>query len=134
MLNPSVAARTVGYGIEAVSVDGNDLEAVHDAASKAVAAIRETGKPYLLETVTDRQRGHSGPDDQAYVDKKELEHWLGRDPILLLKKRLESAGILNAADITRIEERIAARVSNAVAFAQASPYPPIENLTTQVYA
>lgn len=134
MLNPSIAAKTAGYGIEAVSVDGNDVEAVHEAALKAIAIIRETGKPYLLETVTYRQRGHYEPDDQSYVDKNELAHWLQRDPILLLKNRLESAGILDGADIAQIEARSAARISDAVAFAQASPYPPAENLTTQVYA
>jgi TPP-dependent pyruvate/acetoin dehydrogenase alpha subunit len=134
MLGPSIAARMAGYGIEAASVDGNDVEAVFEAARKAAATVRASGKPYLLETLTYRQRGHYEPDDQAYVDKDELARWMKRDPIQLLKHRLESAGHLSAEALGQVETRVAARIAAAVAFAKASPYPPIEQLTTHVYA
>ena len=76
MLVDHIATRAAAYGIEGTTVDGNDVEAVHDAATReAVADIRETRKPFLLETYTYRLRGHFEPDDQAYVDPAELAAW-----------------------------------------------------------
>lgn len=85
MLRASICDVARGHGIEASSVDGNDVNAVFEAAANAATYIRETGKPCLLETVTYRLRGHYEPDDQSYVDPAELAHWRERDPITLLK-------------------------------------------------
>ncbi|WP_372624758.1 thiamine pyrophosphate-dependent dehydrogenase E1 component subunit alpha [Falsiroseomonas sp.] len=134
MLVESISARAPVYGIEGTSVDGNDVEAVHEAARAAVAYIRETGRPYLLETVTYRLRGHYEPDDQSYVDPEELAHWRQRDPILLLKHKLQSEGLLDAAAQQRMELRLRRRIEEAVGFAEASPYPSLDALTTDVYA
>ncbi len=64
-------------------MDGNDVDAVQDAAARAVARIRTSGGPAFLELATYRQRGHFEPDDQTYVDPAELRDWLRRDPIRL---------------------------------------------------
>lgn len=134
MLNSSVASRAGAYGIEGASVDGTDVEAVFEAARRAVARIAETGKPFLLETVTYRLRGHFEPDDQAYVDAAELAHWRARDPIDVLARRLEAQGRLTASERVQLEARVARRIEEAVAFADASPYPQLRDLTTNVYA
>lgn len=134
MLVESIAARAAGYGIESASVDGTDVVAVHEAAERAIACIRETGRPFLLETVSYRLRGHFEPDDMAYVDAAELARWRARDPIDLLRKRLRKAGHLDAAGLAAIETRVAARIAAAEAFAAASPFPAPEALTTHVYA
>ena len=134
MLVDRIAARAAAYGIEGASVDGNDAEAVHDAAVAAITRISATGKPYLLETVTYRLRGHYEPDDQSYVDPSELAFWRERDPIRRLGERLERTGILTAADRTRLQERAKRRIEDAITFAEASPYPAMQALTTQVYA
>ena len=124
----------LGHELPAVSVDGNDVEAVHDAAAQAVAQIRATGRPSFLELVTYRQRGHFEPDDQAYVDAAELHAWLERDPIRLQSERLMAQGLIDAEVLADLERRSRTRIEAAVAFAQASPWPRPDQLLNHVYA
>jgi acetoin:2,6-dichlorophenolindophenol oxidoreductase subunit alpha len=134
MLGDHVSAWAKGYGMESMTVDGNDVEAVHAAAKEAADRIRETGKPFLLETYTYRQRGHFEPDDQAYVDRRELDRWLARDPIQLAQVRLLERGELTHADIAAIQQRVNDTIEAAAAFGSASPFPESSELTTDVYA
>jgi TPP-dependent pyruvate/acetoin dehydrogenase alpha subunit len=122
------------YGIETRTVDGNDVEAVADAARDAVAYIRENRKPFLLETYTYRIRGHMEPDDQAYVDKNELSAWRARDPIAAMERRLLTDGVLTSIELAEIKDAVRNKVEAAAAFALASPYPSFDQLTTNVYA
>jgi len=123
-----------GYGVEGITVDGNDVEAVHAAAARAVARIRETKTPLLIETFTYRMRGHFEPDDQSYVDPNELATWAARDPIARLKSRLLERGTLTAADIARMEQRVNKAVADGVEFATSSPFPDAADLLIDVYA
>src|ERR1700730_18197481 len=83
-----VAARAAGYGIPGVVVDGNDVFAVHQAASAAVARARSGAGPSLIECKTYRWRGHTERQGQTDVrDKAEIEAWQRRDPIALLARR-----------------------------------------------
>lgn len=134
MLAEQVAAWADGYGMPVRTVDGNDVEAVFAAAQEARAAIRENGRPYFLELNTYRQRGHFEPDDQAYVDRRELEAWLARDPIALLERRLRERGLLDDAQLAAMRTRVGAQIEAALAFASASPFPEAAELTTDVYA
>lgn len=132
MLTESIASRAAAYGIEGVSVDGNDVEAVYRATRDAAARIRKTREPILLEAVTYRMRGHSEPDDMAYVDAAELAAWAARDPIERLKARLLQQG--GTVDFDGMDVRVRNTLSDALAYAQASPFPAAEELTTDVYA
>lgn len=123
-----------GYGMESRTVDGNDVEAVYAATSEALARIRATGKPYFLETWTYRLRGHYEPDDQSYVDPQELATWRTKDPIANTRQRLLDRTEITPADLAGMEERIAATVERAVAFAADSPFPAPAELVTDVYA
>lgn len=129
-----IASRAAAYGIEGATVDGNNVAAVHAAARDARARIEATGAPFLLEVVTYRMRGHFEPDDQAYVDPAELETWRRRDPIAQLKSRLLAEGHLTAQSLTALEASVARRIVAAITFAEASPVPPLRELTTHVYA
>lgn len=122
------------YGVPVKTVDGNDAIAVAAAAEEAVAYVRKNRKPYFLETYTYRLRGHMEPDDQAYVDKDELAHWQGRDPIPALEARLVDEGVLTNEELDELRERVRLEVEEAAAFAIASPYPSFDELTTDVYA
>ncbi|HJV28047.1 MAG TPA: thiamine pyrophosphate-dependent dehydrogenase E1 component subunit alpha [Aromatoleum sp.] len=122
------------HGLIAETVDGNDVAAVHAAASRLAARIRETGEPAFLETLTYRTRGHYEPDDQAYVDPGELAAWRARDPIELLANRLRLAGTLDDLRLAQIRARVLAAIDEAAAFANASPYPELSELVTDVYA
>lgn len=134
MLVDDVSSRAAGYGIEGRTVDGNDVEAVFAAASEAVAKVRETRMPFLLETRTYRLRGHFEPDDQSYVDAGELASWKRRDPIPALTGKLLAAGALTPADVAAMERRVSERLEAAFAFAAESPWPSPDQLTTHVYA
>ncbi|MBX3603971.1 MAG: thiamine pyrophosphate-dependent dehydrogenase E1 component subunit alpha [Piscinibacter sp.] len=123
-----------GHGLPSVTVDGNDVEAVHAAARRAAEQVRTSGRPYFLELVTYRQRGHFEPDDQAYVDRDELARWKARDPIALMRERLLAEGELARGELAHLEQRVAATVQAALEFAKNSPWPALSELTTHVYA
>jgi pyruvate dehydrogenase E1 component alpha subunit len=134
MLTDRIATRAAAYGIEGVTVDGNDVEAVHAATAETVAKIRKTRKPILLETYTYRIRGHYEPDDQSYVDPQELAQWRARDPIETLKQKLVQQRSLTEDAFERMCERVNQRMADALSFASASPFPAAAELTTDVYA
>jgi pyruvate dehydrogenase E1 component alpha subunit len=134
MLGNHISPRAASYGIEGRTVDGNDVEAVHAAAIEAIARIRETGQPYLLETYTYRLRGHYEPDDQGYVDQQELASWRTKDPIETLQQRLVGRKQLDAAGIAAMEERVRHTIEEAATFAAASPFPEASEVATDVYA
>jgi acetoin:2,6-dichlorophenolindophenol oxidoreductase subunit alpha len=122
------------YGMPARTVDGNDLEAVLAAAQEAADYVRRERKPFFLETYTYRLRGHMEPDDQAYVDKAELESWRRRDPIARYEEQLLERGSITPEDLDAIRERARGIVENAAAFATSSPYPDFDQITADVYA
>jgi acetoin:2,6-dichlorophenolindophenol oxidoreductase subunit alpha len=122
------------FGIEAKTIDGNDVEAVFDAAKEAVGYVRTNRKPYFLETYTYRQQGHMAADDQAYVNKDELARWLQKDPIKTLEFRLLANKSITATVLDDTRARISAKIEAAAQFALDSPYPGIGEIATDVYA
>jgi TPP-dependent pyruvate/acetoin dehydrogenase alpha subunit len=122
------------FDMPAVVVDGNDVEAVHSAALEAVMHIRRTGRPYFIELQTYRQRGHCEPDDQAYVDARELEDWKKRDPIRCMSERLLRVGAITTDELAAMRDHAEQEIEAALLFAQGSPWPSPTELTTDVYA
>ena len=124
------------YAMPGEACDGMDVLAVRDCVGRAVARARETKTPTLVEARTYRFRGHSMRDPAAavYRTKDEVEEEKRRDPIVSLRERLREAGVLDEATWQALAERVEARVTDAVAFADASPEPPAEWLTADVYA
>lgn len=133
MLTDHISDWAKPYGIETLTVDGNDVDAVSRAAADAAAYVRIERKPFLLETYTYRLRGHMEPDDQAYVNPAELERWRVRDPIRRTEARLLEAGV-SPEELEEMRANVRRRVEDAAAFALESPYPGFEELTTDVYA
>jgi acetoin:2,6-dichlorophenolindophenol oxidoreductase subunit alpha len=134
MLIDKIATRAAAYGIEGITVDGNDVQAVYAATAEAVAKIRTTRKPILLETYTYRTRGHYEPDDLGYVDRHELAQWQSRDPIALLESKLIAERMITQTDVQAMRERVQKTIADALAFASDSPFPAASELTTDVYA
>jgi pyruvate dehydrogenase E1 component alpha subunit len=120
-------ART--YGMPADSVDGMDVMAVEEAAGKAVASVKAGNGPFFLEARTYRFRAHSMFDAELYRDKAEVDEWKKRDPILLLQ---ESSRV-DAARFAAIDAGVLREIADAVAFAEAGTWEPIEQLTRDVY-
>jgi pyruvate dehydrogenase E1 component alpha subunit len=123
-----IARKAAGYRVTSEAVDGMDVVAVEIAARHAIAEVRRTSAPYLLECHTYRFRAHSMFDAQLYRTKQEIETWRGKDPIRQLQSWLEQSGLLHAAEITGIEADIAAEIDAAVAFAEAGTWEPVEEL------
>ena len=98
-----------------------------------VEAVRRGDGPRFLELKTYRFRAHSMFDPELYRDKAEVEAWKQRDPIVLLRARLEREGALDAATASAIETEVDAEVAAAVAFAEAGTWEPVEDLTKDVY-
>jgi len=137
MSRESVAEWGASYGIPTATVDGNDVSAVLAAAQAAAEQVRSSSRPYLLEAVTYRTRGHLEPDDQAYVDRAELAAWLARDPIARYRDRLLADGDLTPSQNAALVDRVATRIHAARAFAEASPFPVFpatDDLVRDVYA
>jgi len=85
-----IAQRAAGFGFEGVRVDGNDVLAVHQVTSEALAKARSGGGPTLIEAVTYRMGAHTTSDDPSrYRDPHEADSWAERDPLLRLRTLLE---------------------------------------------
>jgi pyruvate dehydrogenase E1 component alpha subunit len=126
--------RGASYDMPREMVDGQDVFAVRDAAERAIARARSESTPTLLEIRTYRFMGHSMSDavSGTYRTKEELESYLKRDPISLLRARMEEDGDLTEDDWTALDEEIKAVVQDAIDFAEQSPEPPLEALLEDV--
>jgi pyruvate dehydrogenase E1 component alpha subunit len=129
-----IADRACAYGIPGVVVDGNDVLAVYAAVEKAVEMARAGGGPTLIECKTYRWRGHSKSDAQRYRTREELESWKEKDPIARFEAYLLTEGILSEDEVQQIEKEAHERIEEAVAFAESSPEPSVEEITEGVYA
>jgi TPP-dependent pyruvate/acetoin dehydrogenase alpha subunit len=128
-----LALKAASYQVPAWAVDGMDVLEVEHAARTAVALVREGGGPCFLELRTYRFRAHSMFDPQLYRDKGEVEEWRTRDPIPDLARRLQETGALTEAGLAGLEREVAQEVADAVAFAEAGTWEPVEELTRLVY-
>ncbi|MEO1060110.1 MAG: pyruvate dehydrogenase (acetyl-transferring) E1 component subunit alpha [Actinomycetota bacterium] len=128
----NLAVKAAVYEMPAWTVDGMDVLAVEAAARRAVTSIRSGGGPVFLELQTYRFRAHSMFDPERYRDREEVEEWRRRDPIDLLADRLRADGRLEDAALAAIETDVAAEVDDAVAYAEAGTWEPVESLTRHV--
>jgi pyruvate dehydrogenase E1 component alpha subunit len=123
------------YGIPGEAVDGMDVLAVRDVVGRAVERARRDKTPSLIEARTYRFRGHSmrDPAGAVYRTKEEVEREKLRDPIVVFRQRCLAAGAVTEADVKAIEKDVNDLIDEAVAFAEASPEPPLEWLLTDIY-
>ena len=131
-----IAERAKGYGIPGVVVDGNDIFAVHNAASHAVERARRGDGPSLIECKTYRHRRHTERADQPDSrSSEELAFWKSRDPIEHLRRHLStSSDPLSDADWQEIDRQVLADIEASVVFAKASPVPQLDAALDDVFA
>lgn len=111
----TLAQKAIGYGIEGIQVDGNDILAMYEAASEAVERARNGGGPTLLEAVTFRRGPHTTPDDpDRYRSDEEEEKWEQRDPIDRFERYLLDRDIIDEDDIESVTEEASQEVKEAV--------------------
>ncbi len=127
------ADRASAYGLERILIDGNDADVVYRAAQKAYAKARAGEGPSLIECLTYRHSGHSRADPAKYRPEGELEKWKERDPIKVYRERLRQFGVSNEV-VKRIDDKVMQIVNEATEACKAAPNPPMDILTTDVYA
>jgi TPP-dependent pyruvate/acetoin dehydrogenase alpha subunit len=127
------ADRASAYGLERIVIDGNDADVVYRTALAAYEKARAGKGPSLIECMTYRHSGHSRADPAKYRPEGELERWKERDPLKIYRERLAQFGI-SADAIAAIETDVKRIVDEATETCKASPMPPLDLLTTDVYA
>jgi pyruvate dehydrogenase E1 component alpha subunit len=119
---PGVTARSEALGVPALTVDGNDVAAVDEAAARLVAEIRGGGGPRLLHATTYRITGHTSTDPAAWRNPADVEEARAAEPIGRLRARLLAEGA-DAALLDRIVAEAGAEMAAARAAALAAPWP-----------
>jgi pyruvate dehydrogenase E1 component alpha subunit len=127
-----MADKARAYRVPAETIEGMDVLAVESATLRAAEAVRRGEGPRFVEFQTYRFRAHSMSDPDLYRSKDEIERWKLRDPITGFRTHLEAAGLLSGDDLTTIETRVAGIIDEAVAFAESSPWEPVEDLLKYV--
>jgi pyruvate dehydrogenase E1 component alpha subunit len=130
--NPA-ADRASAYALESIVADGNDADAMHELALRCVEKARSGGGPSLVEAKTYRHTGHSRADPGKYRPEEEVEAWLARDPIPMLRERLLASGVEETA-LIEIDGGAEELVERATAEAIAAPAPDGSSLETQLWA
>lgn len=134
----SIARFAQAHCIDVVRLDGNDVVQVGGESARAITKIRNECRPYFIEAVTYRWRGHVGPDENIDVgvrrSKKELDAWKLRDPIKRLMLAMIAKGMLTQSDYSRLVMEVDEQVRFAVQKATIAAYPEGERLYDLVYS
>lgn len=128
-----IATRAKSYNIPGIVVDGQDAETVYAEAKAALDRARRGDGPTLIEFKTYRYRGHSRTDTAPYRLPGELDEWLKRDPIDIIKNRMITDGQLDEAEFDEMKGAAEQLVFDAIEYAKAEPYPPVEALWDHIY-
>ena len=130
----NIADRAAAYNMPGVTVDGNDIFAVHEAAGEAIARARAGQGPTLLECKTYRFNGHFEGDAQTYKVPEENEKYQTTlDPIKLFRENVLARKAVAEDELQGIDERVRSTIDAAVAFAEDSPFPQAQETFTDVY-
>ena len=133
--NPDVASRATSYGIAGVQLDGNDVGAIAEAASEAVARARAGGGPTLLECRTYRTRPHAeGMGDYTYRTREEVAAWRERCPIQRYRAALMANRDAVATELDKIDAEVNATVLAASELAEKAPWPEAQAAATHTYS
>ena len=129
-----LSTRAASYGMEGVTVNGNDPDEMFGVAKLALDRARAGEGPTLIEALTYRFNGHVFGDAGKYMDKSEYARAAEVDPVPALRKRLIEEGHATEDQLAAIEQRIEADLDAAVAEALAAAYPELGELRRDVFA
>jgi TPP-dependent pyruvate/acetoin dehydrogenase alpha subunit len=132
-----ILTRATAFGLEAASVDGQDVRAVHDIAERMVDRARRGNGPAFLLCNTYRYHGHHVGDinREYYRSKQEEQLWkTERDPIANFGKWLVEQSIADPASLAQVQSELELEMKAAVDFAIAAPYPGVDEVAEDVYA
>ena len=131
----SLVERAVGYGIEGVKIDGNNVEEVYSTIDKYSKLIRKSARPVLIECMTYRVRGHEEASGVKYVPQDHIDEWSKRDPLLTYEKRLLELEVLNPTAIEMTRKEFENQITTALeaALILEEPKSTVERELAQVY-
>ncbi len=126
----------IGYGMEAIQVDGNNILDVFNTVSELAESIRSNPRPVLLEAITFRMRGHEEASGVKYVPKELFEIWGQKDPVTNYERYLIQQGILNEQLISKIREEILDTLNEGIetVFLEPEVEPDLAEEINDVYA
>ncbi|MBS0620927.1 MAG: pyruvate dehydrogenase (acetyl-transferring) E1 component subunit alpha [Verrucomicrobia bacterium] len=133
-VGPIAEKKGPGYGIEAYTFDGMDFFNCYAGFEHLFREMKKRPRPFLVEVVTERFRGHSISDPGLYRSKDALNTCMARDPLVILFKTLESAGFLTEAEYHEMDKEQKEIVLAALKFAEESPWPDPITLEEDVFA
>ena len=131
----SFADKAIGYGIEGVSIDGNNVLKVYETVKNLAESIRENPRPVILECVTFRMRGHEEASGTKYVPKELFDIWGRKDPVNTFENYLINEGVLTDDIIEKIRAGIKTEIDAGLELAFAETLPPPNTLKeiTELY-
>jgi len=132
----SFVDKAIGYGMEGISFDGNDILAVYHNVQRASEYVRQNRRPVILEAMTFRMRGHEEASGVKYVPKDLLEKWATKDPVVNYEHWLLQRGVLAEQDVLELRLQNKKKIESALeqAFALPEPQPNREEELRDVYA
>ena len=126
-----LADKGIGYGMEAVQIDGNSILEVHHRMKEIRAKVIETQKPILVEMKTFRMRGHEEASGIAYVPKELVDFWQTKDPILQFEKLLISDFEFSQDELSAIKKKRSKEIDPFIEKALACPLPTIDSINVE---
>ena len=127
-----ISMRARGYGLEEITIDGNDVEASRKAAEDAIALCRSGKGPVLIEAVTYRIRGHYVGDPEAtYRTPEEVVEARKREPLVRTREKLVAAGT-DPAELEAMEKSIVEKLANLEKWALQQEFPTLESAVDHV--
>lgn len=132
----SFADKAIGYGMEGVTIDGNNVLKVYETVKNLAESIRENPRPVLLECITFRMRGHEEASGTKYVPKELFDVWGRKDPVNNFEKFLIDEGVLTEDMIEQLRTGIKADIEKGleITFAETLPPPDTQKELADMYA
>ena len=121
-----LADKGIGYGIEAIEIDGNNVLEVYSTIKEKAAEIRAKPRPILIECKTFRMRGHEEASGTKYISADEFEQWAKKDPVSNFENHLLQQGMITEEQIKLTRERFHYEIEEAIKQSFSSPVEPID--------
>ena len=111
--NSQFVDKAAGYGIDGVTIDGNNILEVYDTVNRISESIRKNPRPFLIDAVTFRMRGHEEASGTKYVPNELFEEWGQKDPISNFEVSLLEGGIISEKEIEGLKSKIKEEIATA---------------------
>jgi 2-oxoisovalerate dehydrogenase E1 component len=125
----SFADKGIGYGMEAVSIDGNNILEVYDTIKLLAENLRKSPRPVLVECRTFRMRGHEEASGTKYVPKELMDTWAKKDPLENYEQFLLKEGVVNETYLDDIRKKIKKEIETGLEVAFQETYPEADTAT-----